>query len=168
LLGRILVIVNLASPPLIGHSLLAASGALPFVTLLGCSGNRGVSEVTTVVFDGQSHTVNGSVTCITQLDSGKLVILVDGGSQNTVRVLLRRENRLVVEKVGVHIGNVSGYSGDSGNVWATKVDDRYEINGRMPPNTGENTWHDFKIEVRCRSEVSPTYTPGRPPRLPRN
>jgi hypothetical protein len=70
-------------------------------------------------------------------------------------VLLRRQHQLVVEKVGVRIGSTRGYTADSGNMWATKVDDAYTINGRMPPDAGEATWHDFTIDVRCRTEATP-------------
>ena len=64
-----------------------------------------------------------------------------------MRVLLRREHQLVVEKVGLRIGGASGFTDDAGDVWATKVDGTYTLNGRMPPNTGEVTWHDFTIDI---------------------
>jgi Mycobacterium 19 kDa lipoprotein antigen len=129
---------------------------LVMATLLGCSANSGPAGVTTVVFDGQTQTINGPVTCTTQPD-GDLIIFAAEGGHRTVRVSLRRDRHLVVEKVGVRIGDVSGYSDDSGDMWAIKVDDAYTINGRMPPNVGERTWHDFTIDVRCRQEVEASY-----------
>jgi len=143
----------------------AARPALVLVTLVSCSSNRESSEVTTVVFDGQTQTITGQVTCTTQPD-GKLVILAADG-QKTVRVLLSRAHQLVVDKVGLRIPGASGFTDNSSEVWATKVDDNYTINGRMPPNTGETTWHQFEIETTCRYEVPPPYQPpqvgnGRP------
>jgi Mycobacterium 19 kDa lipoprotein antigen len=149
------VTVRLASLALAGRLVLAAGGALLPLTLLGCSTNRGPSDQTTVVFDGQSDTIDGSVTCVTQPD-GELVILATDSREKTVRVLLSREHQIVVRKVGVRLGNARGYTEDSRNMWATRVDDQYSINGRMPPNTDDARWHDFKIDVRCRYETTPT------------
>ncbi|HYR13874.1 MAG TPA: lipoprotein LpqH, partial [Mycobacterium sp.] len=101
-------------------------------------------------------------TCSAQPD-GKLVILAADGVQKTVRVLLRREHRLVVEKVGLRFLDVSGFTDASSEMWATKVDNTYNIDGRMPPNTGEMTSHQFEIETTCRNEVPPPYAPP-PPR----
>jgi hypothetical protein len=148
------VIVRVAGLNLPGHPVLAAGGALLLGALLGCSVDHGPSQETAVVFDGQSETLNGPVTCTAQ-PNGKLVILAVAEDQKMVRVLLRRQHQLVVEKVGVRIGSTRGYTADSGNMWATKVDDDYTINGRMPPDAGEATWHDFTIDVRCRSEATP-------------
>jgi hypothetical protein len=151
------VTVRAVSLDLPGRPALAV-GVLLLVTLLSCSVDRGPSEVTTVVFDGQSQTIDGPVTCTTQPD-GKLVILASDGGQNTVRVLLRRDHQLVVEKVGLRSGDARGFTDDSSAVWATKVDDAYTINGQLPPNTGEVTPHEFKIETTCRHEVPVPYTP---------
>lgn len=150
--------LNLAGHP----PVLAASAALLLVTLVSCFSNRGSSDVTTITFDGQTHTINGEVTCSAQPD-GKLVILAADGVQKTVRVLLRREHRLVVEKVGLRFLDVSGFTDTSSEMWATKVDNTYKIDGRMPPNTGEMTSHQFEIETTCRNEVPPPYAPP-PPR----
>lgn len=149
--------VRLAGLALPGHPALAAGGALLLGALLGCSVDHGPSQETAVVFDGQSETLNGPVTCTVQ-PNGKLVILAVADGQKMVRVLLRRQHQLVVEKVGVRIGGARGYTADSGNMWATKVDDAYTINGRMPPNPGEATWHDFTIDLTCRSETQPDDT----------
>ncbi len=125
---------------------------LLLVSLVSCSFNRGTPDVTTVVFDGQTQTITGQVTCTTQPD-GKLVIFADDGEKDMVRVLLRREHQLVVEKVGLRIHDARGFTDNSNEVWASKVDDTYTINGRMPPNGGEAAGHQFKIETRCRYEV---------------
>jgi hypothetical protein len=148
------VIVRLAGLTLPGHFVFAAGSALLLGVLLGCSVEDEPSEETAVVFDGRAETLNGTVTCTAQ-PNGKLVILAVADNQEMVRVLLRRQHQLVVEKVGVRIGSTRGYTADSGNMWATKVDDAYTINGRMPPDAGEATWHDFTIDVRCRTEATP-------------
>lgn len=135
----------------------AFQAALLLVMLVSCSFKRGAPDVTTVVFDGQTHTITGQLTCTAQPD-GKLVILALDG-QNTMRVLLRREHQLVVEKVGVRLHDAKGFTDNSDEVWATKVDDAYTINGRMPPNPGEVEGHQFKIETRCRNEVPLPPTP---------
>lgn len=126
------------------------------MTLVSCASNGKSSDVTTVVFDGQTQTINAHVTCTTQPD-GKLVILAAEGGRKTVRVLLSRAHHLVAEKVGIRILGASGFTDNSGEVWVTKADDTYKINGRMPPNAGETTWHQFDIEARCRYEVPFTY-----------
>lgn len=119
--------------------------------VVSCSFPRGAADVTTVVFDGQTQTITGQLTCIAQPD-GRLVILALDG-HNTMRVLLRREHQLVVEKVGRRLHDAKGFTDDSDEVWATKVDDVYTITGRMPPNPGEVAGHQFTIETRCRNEV---------------
>lgn len=150
---------------LAGQPVLACSAALLLLTLVSCSSNRGSSDVTTIIFDGQTHTITGDVTCTAQPD-GKLVILAADGVQKTVRVLLRREHHLVVEKVGFRFLDASGFTDDSSEVWATKVDNTYKINGRMPPNTGEVTFHQFEIETTCRDEIPPPYAPPPPKGAP--
>ena len=125
--------------------------ALLLVMLVGCSFERGTADVTTVVFDGQTQTITGQLSCTAQPD-GKLVILALDG-QSTMRVLLRREHQLVVEKVGLRLPGAKGFTDSSDEVWATKVDDSYTISGRMPPNPGEVAGHQFKIETVCRNEV---------------
>lgn len=136
---------------------LTVGSALLFVTLLSCSLNPGPVEVTTVVVDGQSYTINGSVTCTTQPD-GKLVILAADG-RKTVRVVLRREHQLVVEKLGFRVGDASGFTDSSADMWATKVDDIYRINGQLPPGVGDLVRRDVTVEVTCRHEVAPPQKP---------
>jgi hypothetical protein len=134
-----------------GQPVLAASAAL-LVTLVSCSSNRGSSDVTAVVFDGQSYSINGPVTCTTQPD-GKLLIYAsppaEEGAKKMVRVLLRQKHRLVVEKAGLRFLDVRGFTDDSSEIYATKVDNTYRISGRMPPNIGETAWHQFEIEATC-------------------
>jgi hypothetical protein len=134
------------------HPVLAASAALLLITLVGCSSNLGPAGVTTIVFDGRSQTLNGQISCTAQPD-GKLVILATDTGQKTARVLLSRAHQLVVEKVGIRVPGASGFTDDSGQMWATKVDNTYKINGWMPPNAGEMARHQFEIETTCRYEV---------------
>jgi Mycobacterium 19 kDa lipoprotein antigen len=138
------------------HPVSATSAALLLITLVSCSGPPGV---TTIVFDGQSQTLTGPISCTAQPD-GKLVILATASGQKSVRVLLSRAHQLVVEKVGLRVPGANGFTEDSGDMWATKVDNSYQINGWMPPNAGETTRHRFEIETTCRYEVP---LPNQPP-----
>jgi hypothetical protein len=47
-------------------------------------------------------------------------------------------------------------------MWATKADDTYTINGRMPPDDGSTAAHSFKIEATCRvvHEQAPDLVPA--------
>ena len=71
------------------------------------------------------------------------------GAKKMVRVLLRQKHRLVVEKAGLRFLDVRGFTDDSSEIYATKVDNTYRISGRMPPNIGETAWHQFEIEATC-------------------
>jgi hypothetical protein len=137
---------------------LVAGAALLLIMLVSCSSNPGPTGVTTIVLDGQSQTLNGPISCTAQPD-GKLVILATDSGQKSVRVLLSREHQLVVEKVGLRIRGASGFTADSGEMWATRVDNAYKINGWMPPNAGETTRHQFGIETTCSYEVPLPPTP---------
>jgi Mycobacterium 19 kDa lipoprotein antigen len=128
-----------------------AGAALLLITLVSCSFHPGPPGVTTIVFDGQSQTLEGPISCTAQPD-GKLVILATDMAKS-VRVLLSRAHQLIVEKVGVRMPGANGYTDDSGEMWATKVDNTYRINGWMPPNAGETTRHQFEVETTCRYEV---------------
>jgi hypothetical protein len=134
------------------HHVLATSAALLLITLVSCSFNPGPAGVTTIVFDGQSQTLNGPINCTAQPD-GSLVILATDGGQKTARVVLSRAHQLVVQKVGLRVPGANGFTEDSGQMWATKVDDTYQINGWMPPNAGETARHRFEVETTCRYEV---------------
>jgi hypothetical protein len=132
---------------------LAAWAAVLLIVLVSCSFNPGPSAVTSIVLDGQSQTLNGPVSCTAQPE-GKLVILATASGQRSVRVVLSRAHQLVVEKVGLRVPGASGFTEDSGQMWATRVDNTYTINGWMPPNVGETTRHQFEIETTCRYEVT--------------
>jgi hypothetical protein len=134
--------------------------ALLMGTVMGCG--RAPDIVTTLVFDGQNHTITTSkVICTNQAD-GKLLILVDGGRTQTVRILVDRRGRLVVERAGLRYQDLAGFVADPGEVVATKVDDTYNFSGRMPPKAGELLSHEFEIETTCPSylEEGPTPLPG--------
>ena len=144
-----------------GKPVLAAGAALLLATMVGCSSNRGSPGVTTVVFDGQTYTINGPVSCVEQSDGGLLINAADGGKK-LIRVLLGQQNRLVVKAVGFRFLAVGGFTDDSNETWATKVDGTYTISGRMPPDDGQTAAHQFKIEVTC-AEVE-EFRPRPPPR----
>lgn len=122
----------------------------------GCT-HRPPPQITTVVFDGQSRSITGGITCTTQPDGG-LLILANGKGHDRMRVSLDRAHRLTVLKVSLHVGDWSGYSADPAEMWASQADGRYTINGRMPPNQGELAAHQFQITTQCLSE-----TPWLPP-----
>ena len=118
----------------------------------GCSHRGPPPQLTTVVFDGQSRSVSGPVSCITQQDGG-LLILANGQDHDRLRVLLDRRSRLSVVKVSLHVGDWQGYSANSAEMWASQSDGHYTINGRMPPNASELAAHQFQIATQCLSET---------------
>jgi hypothetical protein len=148
-----------------GKPVLAAGTALLLVTLVGCSSNRESPGVTTVVFDGQTYTINGQASCVTQSD-GKLLISAADGAKKLIRVRLGQENRLVVEAAGFRFNAVNGFTHNSNEAWATKVDNTYTISGRMRPDDGQTAGHQFKIEVTC-AQVEEFRPRPLPPRIPR-
>ena len=149
-----------------GKPVLAAGAALLLATMVGCSSNRGSPVVTTVVFDGQTYPINGEVSCVNQPD-GKLLINAAEGAKKLIRVRLGQENRLVVEAAGFRFNAVNGFTNDSNEAWATKVDNTYAISGRMPPDDGQTAAHQFKIEVTCARVEEFRPVPPRPPDMPR-
>lgn len=145
-------------PPM--RSVGSAGAAALLTASVICSCARPATSVTTVVFDGVTHTITGKVACTAQPD-GKLVILVsENGGRKSIRVLLSRDARLVVHKVSLRYLDVAGYVADPGEVVATKVDDTYTFTGRMPPNPGEKQRHLFKIEATCDDVKS--FSPPQP------
>lgn len=124
--------------------------AVLLVLLSGCS--RESTAVTTIVFDGRVETITGAVTC-TEQANGKLVIFVAPSTvsnRQMVRVVLSRDYRLIVERAGFRYQEIGGFVADPGEVIATKIDDTYNISGRMPPNPGETVeWHQFEIQTTC-------------------
>ena len=142
--------------------MLAAGGALLLAPLAGCASERGPLEVTRVVFDGETYMISGHVSCATQPDGNLLIhapsrsggISATGaGGKKLVRLVVSETNRLVVEAAGFRFLDVSGFTADSSEMWASKVDDTFTISGRMPPADGETMWHQFTIEVTCTSRA---------------
>ena len=89
------------------------------------------------------------------------------GAKKLIRVRLGQENRLVVEAAGFRFNAVNGFTNDSNEAWATKVDNTYAISGRMPPDDGQTAAHQFKIEVTCARVEEFRPVPPRPPDMPR-
>ena len=58
---------------------------------------------------------------------------------------------------------MAGYVADPREVTATKVDDAFTFNGRMPRTRGSPQWHTFRIETNCPGyrDALPS---GKPPR----
>ncbi|MUL44822.1 hypothetical protein FZI85_01935 [Mycobacterium sp. CBMA293] len=136
------------------HTLAAVLSA---VLIAGCDAGKPV--VTSIVFDGDAHSISaGSVVCY-QDPNGILVILVQD-KQSRMRIQLTHVGRIVVQKVGLHYDDISGFVADPQEVTGTKVDDTYTVDGRMPPNPGESQWHTFKIETTC-----PGYEDSPPPKV---
>jgi hypothetical protein len=148
------------------QAVLTASAVVLLVMLVSCSSNGGPSQITTVVFDGQTYTINGQVSCAMSHD-GKLVINAADGRRKLIRVVVTRDHPLVVEAAGFRHLDVRGFTDNSNEVEATKVDNTYTISGRMPPEPGETARHQFKIEVTCPhiTEFTPEYRD--PNRIPR-
>ncbi len=111
----------------------------------------GTPTVTSIVFDGEPHTIDtGKVVCTRQPAGGGLVILAQGKSGQLVRIQLTQVGRIVVHKVGLRYNDgVTGFVADPQEVTGVKVDDTYTVSGRMPPNRGESQWHTFKIQTAC-------------------
>lgn len=121
----------------------------------------------TVVLDGQSQTLKAAVTCTDQPDGALLIFAAPPNSRGKklVRVLLSRDFRLVVHSVGIRLDDIAGFTDDSDALTATKVDDTYDIVGRMPPDAARADWLGFEIEVTCAAYV-PAVTNVEPPPYP--
>ncbi|MDT5016578.1 MAG: hypothetical protein QOD39_2738 [Mycobacterium sp.] len=140
------------------------------ITLAGCAA-EGPVQATTVVFDGESYTIDGPASCVRQVN-GKLAIdapvhpkwggVPMEGGRKLIRVVLTDAQRLVVESAGIRLGDVRGFSDVPDDMWATKADNNYTINGRMAPDDGSRASHQFKIEVTCVS-IENQYLPVNPP-----
>jgi len=110
----------------------------------------GTPTVTSIVFDGEPHTINtGTVVCTRQPAGGGLVILARGKTGQVVRIQLTQVGRIVVQKVGLRDGDATGFVAEPAEITGIKVDDTYTVSGRMPPNRGESGWHTFKIQTAC-------------------
>ena len=114
----------------------------------------------------QTYTINGQISCVKESD-GKLLINAAEGGKKLIRVQLGQENRPVVEAAGFRFNAVNGFTIDSDEAWATKVDNTYTISGRMPPGNGQIAAHQFKIEVTCERIEEFRPPPPRPPDIPR-
>jgi hypothetical protein len=140
------------------------------LSIVGCSGTA--PDPTTVVFDGDTYTLDGAVECARQVDR-RLIINAPvapkfgggnpGGNRRLIRVELTDEFRLAALSVGIRIDNRRGFVNDPAEMWVTKADDVYTINGRMPPSEGELQSHQFKIELTCAVEEQRYHDVGPPP-----
>jgi hypothetical protein len=126
------------------------AAVLGTMLIAGCE--SGTPTVTSIVFDGEPHSIDtGKVVCTRQPNGGGLVILVQGKSSQLVRIQLTQVGRITVQKVGLRYNDdVTGFIADPQEVTGVKVDDTYTVSGRMPPNQGESGWHTFKIQTTCR------------------
>jgi hypothetical protein len=136
---------------------LAAGAAMVFAGMLGCSDDR-KPEITKITFDGKPYEIDGYVSCVRQLDGGLMIDApvpppfsvgpIPGGGKKLIRVELLEDPRLVIESAALRFDDVRGFTDASDEMWGTKVDNVYTINGRMPSDDGVQ-WHQFKIEVIC-------------------
>ena len=125
------------------------AAVLGTMLIAGCE--SGTPTVTSIVFDGESHTIDtGKVVCTRQPNGGGLVILAQGKSGQLARIQLTQVGQIVVQKVGLRYDDATGFVADPREVTGIKVDDTYTVSGRMPPNQGESQWHTFKIQTTCR------------------
>lgn len=146
--------MRVASPSLVAVACAAAA-------LTGCS--RGPVIETKVVFDGQARTISTNKVTCTTYDDGTLLILVNGGRDEVVRIVVRQVGHIAADRVGFRHHELSGFVADAGEVDATKVDDTYRFVGRMPPNPGEVAAHQFEIVTTCPTvTVAPPQTPLMP------
>ena len=146
------------------------AAALVLSPLVGCTTDA--SEPTTVVFDGETYTLEGPVSCVRQVDS-RLVINapvaprwgggIPGGGRRLIHVEMTEESRLVVKSAGIRINSIRGFANDPAEMWATKADNAYTINGRMPAADGETQAHQFRIEVTCSVVEQQFHDVGPPP-----
>lgn len=139
-----------------GYAARAAALGLVLASVAGCADGP-APQVTTVRFDGETHTFEGHVACVRQLDGGLLINApvpppsggsVPYGGRKLIRVELLEEPRLIVERAGVRFDDVRGFTDDPDEMWATKADNVYTINGNMADDNGIGR-HQFTIEVTC-------------------
>ena len=125
------------------------AAVLGTMLIAGCEADTPIA--TSIVFDGESHTIDtGKVVCTRQPDGGGLVILAQGKSGQLARIQLTQVGQIVVQKVGLRYDDATGFVADPRELTGIKVDDTYTVSGRMPPNQGESQWHTFKIQTTCR------------------
>lgn len=139
----------------VGAAVVLAAALLSAVPAGCTSGPR--SDVTVVV-DGRTHTVSARVNC-TKFPDGKLLIYAAPSkfdARKRIRVLLGTEHRLVVYAAGFRLPEVHGFVDDPDEMVATKVDDDYNVTGRMPPEDGQLEWRQFEIDVTCPGYSQPS------------
>ncbi|MGW4097316.1 lipoprotein LpqH [Mycobacterium sp. NPDC004974] len=131
----------------------------------GCAPGAGLSDVK-IVIDGDVHTLAAQVTC-TRFPDGNLLIYASPSATNhrrSVRVMLATTHRLVVTAAGFHIPEGSGFTQDSQEMTAIKVDDVYTISGRMPAEAGPG-WRQVMIEIACPGYQRPKGPPDTVPAI---
>lgn len=134
--------------------------------LVGCTSGAGMSEVK-IVLDGDVHTLAAQVTC-TRFPDGNLLIYASPSAtdhRRSVRVMLATAHHLVVTAAGFHIPEANGFTKDSREMTAIKVDDAYTITGRMPADDQGTGWRQVKIEVTCPGYQRPKGPPDTVPAL---
>ena len=148
----------------------AVAAALVLSPFTACTADA--SEPTIVVFDGETYTLEGPVSCMRQVDSSLVVNApvapkwgggVPGGGRRLIRVVMTEQSRLVVKSAGIRINDSRGFVNDPAEIWATKADNAYTINGRMPAADGETQAHQFRIEVMCSVVEQQFHDVGPPP-----
>lgn len=140
-----------------------AASTAAIALLTGCTSGVGLSDVK-IVIDGDVHTLAAQVTC-TRFPDGNLLIYASPSATNhrqSVRLMLATTHRLVVTAAGFHIPEGSGFTKDSQEMTAIKVDDVYTVSGRMPAEEGHG-WRQVKIEIACPGYQQPK---GRPDTVP--
>ncbi|WKG02295.1 lipoprotein LpqH [Mycolicibacterium sp. HK-90] len=143
-----------------------AAPAAAIALLAGCASGAELSDVSIVV-DGEAYTLGAQVTC-TRFANGNLLIYASPSATNhrrSVRVMLGTTHRLVVKAAGFRIPEAHGFTKDSGEMTATKVDDDYTISGRMPDDARGTGFRHVKIEVTCPGYQRPNGPPDTVPQL---
>ena len=87
------------------------AAVLGTMLIAGCEADTPIA--TSIVFDGESHTIDtGKVVCTRQPDGGGLVILAQGKSGQLARIQLTQVGQIVVQKVGLRYDDATGFVAD--------------------------------------------------------
>ncbi|WP_441957545.1 lipoprotein LpqH [Mycolicibacterium houstonense] len=143
-----------------------AAPAVAAVLLAGCASGAELSDVSIVV-DGEPYELTAQVTC-TRFPDGNVLIYASPSATNhrqSVRVMLATRHRLVVKAAGFRIPAANGFTKDSAEMTATKVDDDYTISGRMPDDARGTGWRQVKIEITCPGYQRPKGPPDTVPAI---
>lgn len=119
------------------------------------------------MLDGDVHTLAAQVTC-TRFPDGNLLIYASPSARDhrqSVRVMLATAHRLVVMAAGFHIPEANGFTRDSREMTAIKVDDVYTISGRMPADDRGTGWRQVKFEITCPGYQRPKGPPDTVPAI---